>query len=160
MWQAQVWVKFITKSTSLNYPDKPEYFFLRNKAYHSLYLGTSRKSTTHLIMAKKTTYETNHRLHWQYRNGNIINRNNSMMLMVHGDVEVILGFEPEKEDSFFKFVDGFHYDDYEEIESQKTKKVLEPSGGQGSNVTMKLPYKRGKVNKKQIWLREPVLGNK
>jgi hypothetical protein len=57
----------------------------------------------------KTTYETNHRLHWYYKDGNIFNRNNSMMMVVKRDKGVMLRSEHSigREDPNFIFVDSF-----------------------------------------------------
>ena len=136
-----------------------DFFYLRNKAYQSggLYLATHRKHTEQMVMAGKTTYETNHRMQWYYEDGRIYNRNNSMQMMVVGDEDVMLTHE-QSQDSEFKFLD-MRYDDYEQIQSRKTKKVLEANGGRGNNCSMEKPYgDEEEVRKQQIWLREPVLG--
>ena len=106
-------------------------------------------------MAIKTTYENNFRLHWEYTNGKIINRNNNMWLMEMTFGNVNLG--EEDENCIFKFVD-IPDDDYEVIESQKTKKVLEALGRQGSGVTFEKQNKSEDVKRQDIWLREPVSG--
>ena len=135
-----------------------DFFYLRNKAYQSggLYLATHRKHTEKMVMAGKTTYETNHRMQWYYEDGHIYNRNNSMQMVVVGDSGVMLTHE-QSQDSEFIFVD-MQYDDYEQIQSRKTKKVLAATGGRGNNCSMEEPSVK-EVRKQQIWLREPVLGN-
>jgi len=138
-----------------------EFFLLRNKAFQrgGIYLGTHRKNKEEMVMAIKTMYENNHRIHWYYENGYIISRENDRRMAVDENGKIFLQ-EPSAnnaDNAVFKFVDHSQlFDDYEIVQNMKTQKVLAADGNR--KIKNEVEYlNETNILRRQLWLREPLL---